>query len=100
MALPSTDVQGSTIVTVIVIAFLVSALTCGFWIRFAAARSIADAPGQRRMHQQITPRGGGVGIALALLLLLAWQLRTASPSMSNLVLALSGALLGITIAAA
>jgi len=96
MALPSTGVQGGTIV----FALLVSALTCGFWIRFAAARSIADAPGQRRMHQQVTPRGGGVGIALALLLVLAWQLRAAVPSAPNLVLALSGALVGIGFAAA
>ena len=98
MTLPSTGVQGSTIV--IVIALLVSALTCWFWIRFAAARSIADAPGQRRMHQQITPRGGGVGIALALLLVLAWQLHATAPSEPNLVLSLSGALVGIGFAAA
>ena len=100
MVLPSTGVPGSTVVPVIVIALLVSALTCGFWIRFAAARSIADAPGQRRMHQQVTPRGGGVGIALALLVVLAWQLRAAEPSAPNLVLALSGALAGIGFAAA
>jgi UDP-N-acetylmuramyl pentapeptide phosphotransferase/UDP-N-acetylglucosamine-1-phosphate transferase len=52
------------------------------------------------MHQQITPRGGGIGIALALLLILAWQLCATAPSASNLALASSGALVGIGFAAA
>jgi UDP-N-acetylmuramyl pentapeptide phosphotransferase/UDP-N-acetylglucosamine-1-phosphate transferase len=66
-------VLGSTIV----IAFLISALTCACWIRFAVARNIADQPGQRRMHQRVTPRGGGVGIALALFVVIAWLLQAA-----------------------
>src|SRR4249919_239021 len=91
MALPGTGAQAGTLA----IALLISAATCGFWIRFAAARSIADAPGQRRMHQQVTPRGGGIGIALALLVVLAWQW-FASPSASA---ATGSALLGIAVAA-
>ena len=73
MAFPGIGVQAGTLA----IALLTSAATCGFWIRFAAARSIADEPGQRRMHQHVTPRGGGIGIALALIAVLAWQLRSA-----------------------
>jgi len=91
MGLSATGVQGGTIV----IAFLISALTCEFWIRFAAARNIADLPGQRRMHQQVTPRGGGLGIALAVSATLGWLLQ--STPASNL--ALGSALLGIGIAA-
>lgn len=79
----------------VVIALLVSALTCAFWIRFAAARSIADAPGQRRMHRQVTPRGGGVGIALVLLATIAWLLPIAPSSR----VALAGALAGLAVAA-
>jgi len=91
MALPGTGVQAGTLA----IALLVSAATCGFWIRFAAARSIADAPGQRRMHLQLTPRGGGIGIALALLIVLAWQW-VASPILH---VTIGSALCGIAVAA-
>jgi len=85
------SVQGGTVV----ISFLISALTCGFWIRFATARSVADAPGQRRMHQQVTPRGGGIGIALAVLAILVWQLFDKSGSQ----LVLASTLAGIVIVA-
>lgn len=58
------------------IVFILSALLCasatGLWIGFARARQIHDMPGQRRLHLNTTPRGGGVGIALAVLVVLAW----------------------------
>lgn len=60
----------------LLIVFILSALLCasttGLWIGFARARQIHDMPGQRRLHRQTTPRGGGVGIALVVLLVLAW----------------------------
>lgn len=95
MSLSWTGVQIGTLA----IAMSVSVVTCGFWVRFATARSIADAPGQRRMHQHVTPRGGGVGIALALILMLGgqwWAMPGSTPSWA------SGpgiCLLGIAIAA-
>lgn len=46
------------------------------WIALAKRWQLHDAPGQRRLHAQPTPRGGGVGIAtgwfLATLLACAW----------------------------
>lgn len=42
------------------------------WRRFALHRRLVDAPGPRRLHQQPTPRGGGIAIALALLAASAW----------------------------
>ena len=60
----------------LLIVFILSALLCasatGLWIGFARARQIHDMPGQRRLHLNTTPRGGGVGIALAVLVVLAW----------------------------
>jgi UDP-N-acetylmuramyl pentapeptide phosphotransferase/UDP-N-acetylglucosamine-1-phosphate transferase len=43
------------------------------WIRLAHAARIHDAPGQRRLHAEPTPRGGGIAIAIVLLAGLAWQ---------------------------
>ena len=37
------------------------------WRRFALRRGHVDLPGDRRLHQQPTPRGGGIGIAIVLL---------------------------------
>jgi UDP-N-acetylmuramyl pentapeptide phosphotransferase/UDP-N-acetylglucosamine-1-phosphate transferase len=91
MGWPSAGVQAGTVV----VAMLISAATCGFWIRFAATRNIADQPGQRRMHQQITPRGGGIGIALAMLLAIAWLLGWDESSL----LAMGSLLAGIFVAA-
>jgi UDP-N-acetylmuramyl pentapeptide phosphotransferase/UDP-N-acetylglucosamine-1-phosphate transferase len=42
------------------------------WRRFALRRQLLDAPGPRRLHQQPTPRGGGIAIALVLLAAMAW----------------------------
>jgi UDP-N-acetylmuramyl pentapeptide phosphotransferase/UDP-N-acetylglucosamine-1-phosphate transferase len=42
------------------------------WRRFALHRRLLDAPGPRRLHQQPTPRGGGIAIALVLLAATAW----------------------------
>lgn len=86
MGLPSISVQGSTVVSV----WLISALICELWIRFAMSRRIADEPGQRRMHLRITPRGGGISIALAVLALIVWQLRVAASPKPLLVSALAG----------
>ncbi len=49
-----------------------AALTAA-WIRLAHAVRLHDAPGQRRLHAEPTPRGGGVAIAVVLLAALAWQ---------------------------
>lgn len=42
------------------------------WRRYALRRQLLDAPGPRRLHQQPTPRGGGIAIALVLLAAAAW----------------------------
>jgi len=62
-----------------VAAAIVSALACMGWMRFAHARGLFDVPGGRRVHSQITPRGGGIGIALVLLLLTIVLALQASP---------------------
>lgn len=90
MPWPSLGMQAGTVV----IAFLISALTCELWIHLAGAH-VADLPGQRRMHGQITPRGGGVGIALVVLAAIAWQWQTSEASR----FILSGMLIGVAIVA-
>ena len=47
-----------------------SALLTAGWIGFARRRRIQDLPGQRRLHAEPTPRGGGV--AIAAVLIVAW----------------------------
>lgn len=42
------------------------------WRGWALHRGHVDHPGERRLHQVPTPRGGGVGIAVVLLLASAW----------------------------
>jgi UDP-N-acetylmuramyl pentapeptide phosphotransferase/UDP-N-acetylglucosamine-1-phosphate transferase len=42
------------------------------WIAYARSRNIHDQPGQRRLHRQTTPRGGGIAIVLVLLAALPW----------------------------
>lgn len=42
------------------------------WRRFALRCGHLDLPGERRLHQQPTPRGGGIGIALVLLAGAPW----------------------------
>jgi UDP-N-acetylmuramyl pentapeptide phosphotransferase/UDP-N-acetylglucosamine-1-phosphate transferase len=58
-------------------ALLAATLACAgltaAWIRLAHAVRIHDAPGQRRLHAEPTPRGGGVAIAIVVLAALAWK---------------------------
>lgn len=51
---------------------LVSWAVAACWHRFALRRQLVDQPGPRRLHQQPTPRGGGLGIALVLLACSPW----------------------------
>jgi UDP-N-acetylmuramyl pentapeptide phosphotransferase/UDP-N-acetylglucosamine-1-phosphate transferase len=55
------------------VAAVLSFLLAGAWRQFALRRRLLDAPGPRRLHQQPTPRGGGIAIALVLLAAIAWQ---------------------------
>ncbi len=52
----------------VVIAFIVSALGCGLYLRLAQRFNIVDNPNARSSHTQSTPHGGGVPIMLALIL--------------------------------
>lgn len=65
----------------------------GTWLarRHALRRSLIDHPGERRSHQQPTPRGGGAGITAALLLAFAW-LAGSLPAQRPLLLAAAGGL--------
>ena len=56
------------------------------WRAFALRRGHLDLPGERRLHQQPTPRGGGIGIAVVLLLASAWLGVDAWPFAAGLVL--------------
>mgnify|MGYP005753497193 CR=1 FL=1 len=56
------------------------------WRRFALRRGHVDLPDARRLHQQPTPRGGGVGIAVVLLVASAWLGPGAWPFALGLVL--------------
>lgn len=51
-------------------AALASAACTAGWIGWARRRNVMDAPGQRRLHANATPRGGGFGMAVVLLLAL------------------------------
>jgi UDP-N-acetylmuramyl pentapeptide phosphotransferase/UDP-N-acetylglucosamine-1-phosphate transferase len=58
-----------------VLALLSSSLLTWAWIRLASNRRLLDLPGDRRLHDQPTPRGGGIGIfllCLATMGCLAW----------------------------
>lgn len=57
---------------VIVAGALVSWGVAAAWRGFALRRQLVDQPGPRRLHQQPTPRGGGLGIALVLLACAPW----------------------------
>jgi UDP-N-acetylmuramyl pentapeptide phosphotransferase/UDP-N-acetylglucosamine-1-phosphate transferase len=57
-------------------AVLASALATAAWIRLARWRNVLDAPGQRRLHDLPTPRGGGIAMALVVLAAWAWILST------------------------
>jgi UDP-N-acetylmuramyl pentapeptide phosphotransferase/UDP-N-acetylglucosamine-1-phosphate transferase len=52
---------------------------------------VLDAPGQRRLHEQPTPRGGGVAMALVVLAAWAWMLAS-DASFPTVMLALGTAL--------
>lgn len=60
---------GTTVATA---ALAASFLLAEGWRRFALRRGHLDLPGERRLHQQPTPRGGGIGIALVLLAGAPW----------------------------
>jgi UDP-N-acetylmuramyl pentapeptide phosphotransferase/UDP-N-acetylglucosamine-1-phosphate transferase len=64
-------------------AAVASALATLAWIALAKRWQVQDAPGQRRLHAQPTPRGGGVGIgigwSLATLLACAWLAAPTAP---------------------
>lgn len=54
---------------VVMLALVVAALTAllvQLVIVYARRRGMVDLPGQRRLHQLPTPRGGGVGVVIAL----------------------------------
>ncbi len=73
-----------TVVT-FVSAVLASGLLTWLWIGFARARRIEDQPDRRRLHQTLTPRGGGIAIAVsvvACLLWIAWGGAEAKPLLS------------------
>lgn len=67
----------------------------GTWAarRYALHRSLIDHPGERRSHQQATPRGGGLGIVIALLLALGWLAWTLPGMRLPLLAAAAGLLL-------
>ena len=60
---------------VLVTTFLLSALLCGGYLRFARVRRFLDAPNERSSHSHPTPHGGGAAVLLAFIagLLLAAQ---------------------------
>jgi len=53
------------------------------WIRFAHLKQIHDHPGQRRLHELPTPRGGGIAVAIILIAALCW-LASIFPQTSSL----------------
>ena len=54
------------------LAFAVAFAGTAWARRYAWRRALLDAPGERRSHQQPTPRGGGIAIVAAVLPVLAW----------------------------
>ena len=56
----------------LVVNIAVAAIGTSLARRYALRRRLVDQPGERRSHQQPTPRGGGIGIVLSLLVSLAW----------------------------
>ncbi len=63
MTPPSVPSPWLLAIGVVVVSFLIAA----GWRRYALHRQLLDAPGPRRLHQQPTPRGGGIAIAMVLL---------------------------------
>ena len=67
MAPPVPEVGTVPLALLLLLVLLVSALLVAVMIGYARRRGLLDHPGQRRLHRQPTPRGGGAGIVLALL---------------------------------
>ncbi len=51
-------------------AFLMALLLTRGALAYARRRGMLDQPGQRRSHQQATPRGGGIGVVVSMLVCL------------------------------
>lgn len=69
---------------------LASALGAWWIIHRAHALGLMDQPGQRRMHQIPTPRGGGIGMVFALLLSLIMAASFGFLSINATVFAMAG----------
>lgn len=54
------------------LSLLSSSLLTWAWVRLAKDHRWLDLPGERRLHSQPTPRGGGIGISLVALATLSW----------------------------
>ena len=67
MAPPVPEVGTVPLALLLLLVLLVSAFLVAVMIGYARRRGLLDHPGQRRLHRQPTPRGGGAGIVLALL---------------------------------
>lgn len=50
----------------------VSAMLTLAWMKLAHVRQWLDLPGERRLHDIATPRGGGIGIGIIALLTMLW----------------------------
>lgn len=61
-----------TVVVAVALAFLVSLLGSGIYLRLARRWQLLDIPNHRSAHTQPTPRGGGLGIFLGLFAAMLW----------------------------
>lgn len=80
-------------------AFLIALLLTRAALAYAHRRGMLDQPGQRRSHQQATPRGGGIGLVVAMLVCqpaVFWSFAPAWPV--GVMLSLDGALLLVALA--
>ncbi len=66
MASPAIDAGLALEPLLLAAAAMVSALVTAAAIGYAKRRRLVDLPGQRRLHDEPTPRGGGIGIVVAL----------------------------------
>ena len=62
---------------------LLSLLLVGASLRYARWRGLLDAPGRRRSHSQMTPRGGGLGLILAAAPALTWSWLRLAPGIGG-----------------
>jgi UDP-N-acetylmuramyl pentapeptide phosphotransferase/UDP-N-acetylglucosamine-1-phosphate transferase len=72
MPYPLEPAHGAMLATAVFGAILLSASATGIALLYARRRGLLDLPGQRRSHEQPTPRGGGIGI-LAVAILGLWM---------------------------